>query len=682
VRVFLPLFALLVCLSAYSGALTRGTAGAEFLKIANGVRAVAMGGSYVAVADDVYSVYWNPAGIGILEAPEVAGSYVRLFDKAGGSGLFTGVYEAPKFPYAGGNSAAGLLMLSSGDFDSTDPASSVRAAVGSASDFMLFATNAARLFEGFSVGATAKFVRRSLTGADPASYQYDPMTGEQVPTRSIDYQAYGAALDVGALWESWDRVLSFGGSVQNIGVMGEFHRSASLDLTGGSEMMPLTVRLGSAFRTRLWGQGLLASVELHEYADSLEAPGISLGAEYSLVDIAFLRLGWEQMVDQPFGKGAVDVGTRTGLSSLPAPFRTGMGIRWNLSADSLIQIDYALAPFGALGTVNHAAFLFRWNIPKPRRIEAPVEPERPKPVVTIEPKQLKWKNEVKEWKVEVSDDSGRIIKTFAGTGLPPKTLDWDGTDERGKLQTGAGKFTVKLQVKDVKNKIAETGADIASMGVTARLRAVKGKPLYPEVAFSMPQVEFKEWQVEVRDQGRVVHSWKETGTPPKELRWNGRDQKTGAVVPLKMPVYNWEFVSADDQKSRGEQVLPQVDAEIRSMLLTNSVRLIGVRFRGSDTGITDVHRAVMQKAAQFMAEHPGSGLSLESYADDAGNDDDNFQLAKQRSERVLRTLVDEYGVTPSRISVRVYGRSRPAPRYTNVPEEEQRQRVDIVIHVP
>lgn len=40
-----------------------GTTVAQFLKIGAGARAIAMGGAYTAVSNDIYSSYWNPAGI-------------------------------------------------------------------------------------------------------------------------------------------------------------------------------------------------------------------------------------------------------------------------------------------------------------------------------------------------------------------------------------------------------------------------------------------------------------------------------------------------------------------------------------------------------------------------------------------------------------------------------------------
>ncbi len=44
-----------------------GEAGAIFLLIAPGARAGALGEAQVAVTDDAYASYWNPAGLGFLK---------------------------------------------------------------------------------------------------------------------------------------------------------------------------------------------------------------------------------------------------------------------------------------------------------------------------------------------------------------------------------------------------------------------------------------------------------------------------------------------------------------------------------------------------------------------------------------------------------------------------------------
>ena len=52
---------------------------AAFEDMGAGARAPGMGNAFVAVADDAYAVYYNPAGLGTLERPQFAASYTSLY---------------------------------------------------------------------------------------------------------------------------------------------------------------------------------------------------------------------------------------------------------------------------------------------------------------------------------------------------------------------------------------------------------------------------------------------------------------------------------------------------------------------------------------------------------------------------------------------------------------------------
>ncbi len=675
-------------------ALSRGSAGADFLKITNGVRAVAMGGSFAAVGEDIYAVYWNPAGIAHLSAPEAAISYVNMYktdDGEEGVYLVTGAVQAPELPFGYGNTALGFMALATGSFDSTDPQALVRAAAGSASDLMFFLTYSVPISDSLSAGASLKYLRRSLTGADPNSYATDPATGDSVPTRSQAFHASGMGGDLGVLWENIDRTLSIGGSIQNLGQIGRFGESFSFDF-GSGEILPITFRLGSAMRFRLWGNQLLATGDLSSFVDSIGDPRLSLGAEYALAGFAFFRLGWEQPLDQPIGRTALDFGKEGGLASLPSPMRSGLGFRWRFSQTALMQFDYALAPFGTLGSVHHAAMLVRWDIPKTVKAitaEGPVQVDKKtvRPVLTIEPKQLKVAGPVKEWKIDIVDDRGRVVRTMAGTGPQPKTLDWDGTDERGRVVTNVGslsKFKFVPKVVTAAGRTVEAKKEdittLASVTAEPQIKPVSGKALYPEVVFVLPQGNYQLWQLQIQDGGRLVKTWKGQGTPPDPIVWDGRDAQ-GNLTKLGQPKYAWSFKEEGGGIQKGEQPLPQIEADIKPEPMGNRVRMVGVRYVGAATELNDEHRLVLRKAAQFVRDHPGASLTIEGYADVAGDDDANYDVAKTRSERVLRTLVEEYNLNAARVRMIVYGRSKAAPRYPNIPEAEQGQRVDLVINV-
>ena len=54
-----------------AGASFAGVRAAEFLTIPVGARGIGMGSAFTAVADDITSIWWNPAGLGFLQDREV-----------------------------------------------------------------------------------------------------------------------------------------------------------------------------------------------------------------------------------------------------------------------------------------------------------------------------------------------------------------------------------------------------------------------------------------------------------------------------------------------------------------------------------------------------------------------------------------------------------------------------------
>lgn len=77
----LPLLLFLLLLGegiVYAGGV--GTTRANFLKIMPGARAVAMGGAFGAISDDIYAVHWNPAGLTLLKQKEFSFTHLQWLE--------------------------------------------------------------------------------------------------------------------------------------------------------------------------------------------------------------------------------------------------------------------------------------------------------------------------------------------------------------------------------------------------------------------------------------------------------------------------------------------------------------------------------------------------------------------------------------------------------------------------
>lgn len=72
-----------VILAASAVFLLVGTAGANFLEVEVGARPMGMGGAFVAIADDVTALHWNPAGLADLEGAQVFGMRTSVYSVDG-----------------------------------------------------------------------------------------------------------------------------------------------------------------------------------------------------------------------------------------------------------------------------------------------------------------------------------------------------------------------------------------------------------------------------------------------------------------------------------------------------------------------------------------------------------------------------------------------------------------------
>lgn len=83
---------------------------AAFEDLGAGARAPGMGNAFTAVADDVYAIYYNPAGLALLERPELAAAHTQhLVGLSDGSGLGTSFFGYAQ-PLPHNNGTLGVAM--------------------------------------------------------------------------------------------------------------------------------------------------------------------------------------------------------------------------------------------------------------------------------------------------------------------------------------------------------------------------------------------------------------------------------------------------------------------------------------------------------------------------------------------------------------------------------------------
>jgi len=172
-----------------------GIRAAEFLTIPVGARGIGMGSAFVAVCDDITSIWWNPAGLGFLENREIMVSVVDY--------TMDLVYNfaAGAVPLADGQIVVGGFM---GYLDIPDEEiTSITAPNGTgrfynAYDFQMGGSFAYHLSDRFIAGINVKYIHQDF---------FNDISGNAM------------GIDAGAIYhtEFMNREIKFAFAIQNLG---------------------------------------------------------------------------------------------------------------------------------------------------------------------------------------------------------------------------------------------------------------------------------------------------------------------------------------------------------------------------------------------------------------------------------------------------------------------------------
>ncbi len=313
----------IVSSSAWPATSRSGASGAQFLKIGVGSRYQGFGEASVAMVNDVYSMYWNPAGLSEIEHSEVSFTSVNwLLDIN-----LNHVALAQNFEGVGvfGVSAT---ILSMGDQEITT---------------FLDQDGTGETYNASSYSAGLSFARQ-LT--DRFAFG---LTGKYLGEKIYNEQSKGFAFDFGTLLYTGFRSLRLGMSISNMGPELKFtgpDLTVPYDPLGGDGAnspvgaeykttpydLPLTFRFGAAYDFDL-GQNSLVTVATEMKHLNDQAQQGSFGFEYAYSEKFFLRSGYKMNYDEE------------GLTF-------GGGLGTNISNSTKVHIDYAWQDFGRLASTH------------------------------------------------------------------------------------------------------------------------------------------------------------------------------------------------------------------------------------------------------------------------------------------------------------------------------------------
>lgn len=440
------------------------TAG-KVLQIGVGARGEGMGEAMTAAIDDIYALYWNPAGLENVRAPQVTYAHnLWIADVQNG-------YLAYAQPMWRGGIGVGFNYINFGEFEKYGVDN-----------------------YGYPVPLNSSFTPYTLVitggyGAKVASFMSAGLNLKLVSESADTYNGFTLAADLGAQFPDVLEGLDLGVAVQNLGI----------PMAG--YQLPLVGKAGFAYHIP-WllnekTDRFTLAVDANIPVPTDQPMYVNAGLEYFYWNTLALRAGYRQSENNAnLGDGLV------GLTA-------GAGFRY-----ANITLDYAVAGMGELGMTHRISLSYAFDTPKKRvRKRRKVSSKLPyspnvqvgtrdsggdsgmlmpslsklsmrKPLnVTVDASldssnksrvaravftvEVKGDKQVDKWVLKIQDAKGHVVWSTGSEGLP-ESLEWNGKDRAGRIVPESVFCTYEFNVVLDDGSTQSAGGKVVGEGGEAR----------------------------------------------------------------------------------------------------------------------------------------------------------------------------------------------------------------------
>ena len=332
---------LLLCLAPASHAQKSrvGTVTANFLEIGFGSAGVAMGDAYVSIAEDLSSMYWNPAGLGYMEHSEAQFTVQPWVADINTSFVGVGLV-LPRI----GTLALGLTQVGYGEM----PVTNLQFQEGTGETFTAneIAANfsfSRRLAQWFSFGASAKYISSKIWHTGASAIALD--LGVKLNTLFFSPTGERAdGMDIGMSISNYGTRMKYDGLdlLHPIDILPDEqgnYQFANGKFETVEWELPLIFRVGIAVHPIVIG-GSRVTLAVDALHPNNNTESVNIGGEYRLkipaVGKFYLRAGYKAlfMEDSEYGP------------------TFGGGVFLNLMGNVGLRLDYAYKSVGILGNFH------------------------------------------------------------------------------------------------------------------------------------------------------------------------------------------------------------------------------------------------------------------------------------------------------------------------------------------
>lgn len=651
---------------------------AGFGDLQAGARSMGMGGAFTGLADDASAILTNPAGLGGIQYLDILVNYDDVFAGLTQGSVYSGYAGIVVPSQSLGHFGVGFYQRGTSVNDE------------SLYDETVMALSYARPINvKFSLGLTAKMLRTAWNFPTEVPAIETHFNGDDGKS-AMD-------LDLGIMYRPFEN-FTLGFALENVMATDMAINSNSTDKLDRIFKPGVAFRIGEKLNPYVerYPATIVAEVMYTNRDQRDNVSRFQIGAEGWLIGdgIMGLRVG--------YSTGDEDHASITmGASFRLTPIHPGL------------QLDYGFQDLqgqSIQGVMTHRFALRFNNVP----VIKPLDRDQIRLALVADPNMFSPNMDgrmdvmrlrptapsnlgIQSWTVKIfTKNTGDLVRTYEGQGLPPLELTWRGKDDNG-MELPDGEYYGLLQVVTAFNgNLSSPNTDLIldTTAPEASARAIPKTfmplnedgtlPNATEILLSANDAlaGTEAWSLFIRKKGERENfaSFTGRGAPSEPVLWDGSD-KNGFIDPEGGAyVFVLEAVDKVGNRAWTEPNEVYTSTMVRAGAESGTMQMVHEKifFDFDQATIKPESYPVLDRIVRELEKFADYSLVISAHTDHMGSDEYNLDLSQRRAESVMEYLKQRDAIRRV-LEAKGYGESRPID--TNETEEgrARNRRVELVL---
>ena len=325
--------------------------------------------------------------------------------------------------------------------------------------------------------------------------------------------------------------------------------------------------------------------------------------------------------------------------------------------------------------------------------------------ITFEISLLQEKLKIKNWQFDiVNTQTNKVVYSFSGQEEIPKTLVWDGKNQKGNFVEGNFKyvFTALINKKNIKveqsdefiSDITEPYISLSSSVDTVLLDKEKNC-FVNDVVFNFnigdeSEIDKSKTKLQVYSfKNKVIKEWNFTNLDeiPDSIYWDGKDDIYDLVVPAgeyKIVLTVSDIVNNKASLYSNITTFEQVVGKVSEIVVKEEPRGLVVNLSNSilfgarEVELKKEAKDSLDEMIKLLSAYPANKVLIEGYSDSSGKEEENLKISYDRAQEVYLYFVQK-GIPAERLTVVGYGSENPVASNKTAKGREKNRRVNIII---